>query len=116
MYFLAGALSYIVKDIGAESNAAWLPISYTLAAAVPVLFTGYLQDIFGRRNIAMISGFLVIIGSIILGTAHGFVQGVAGSSIAGAGAGVAELTSLAGYTSLPIEVTMCVNRPFANLD
>lgn len=65
-----------------------------MAATAP--FSGYLEDLLGRRNIAMSGAALLCIGCLILGTAQGFAQAVAGLAIAGAGAGVGELTSLAG--------------------
>ena len=99
LYFCAGALSYISADVGGGSAGSWLPISYTLAAAVPIPFCGYLQDIFGRRVIALGAALLVIIGAIIMGTAHSFSQGVAGMALSGAGAGIAELSALAGYVT-----------------
>ena len=96
LYFAAGSLAYIVKEIGGVAASSWLPISYTLAAAVPIPFCGYLQDIFGRRPIALGATAALIVGSIIMGTAHSFAQGVVGMTICGAGAGIAELSVLAG--------------------
>lgn len=96
LYFSAGGLSYIVADIGGSSRSSWLPVAYTLSAAIPIPFTGYLQDIFGRRPIALAATVLVIIGAIIMGTAHSFGQGVAGMAFSGMGAGIAELSALAG--------------------
>lgn len=43
---------------------------------------------------------LLCAGCAILGTAHSFAQGVAGMAVAGAGAGIGELTGLAGYVCL----------------
>ena len=40
---------------------------------------------------------LLCVGCVVVGTAHHFGQAVAGMSIAGAGAGIGELTGLAGY-------------------
>jgi hypothetical protein len=39
---------------------------------------------------------LLCLGCVVLGTAHSFGQGVAGMAISGAGAGIGELTGLAG--------------------
>lgn len=97
LYFSAGGLNYIVADIGGTATSSWLPVAYTLSAAIPIPFTGYLQDIFGRRPIALASTVLVIIGAIIMGTAHSFGQGVVGMVFCGAGAGIAELSALAGF-------------------
>ena len=97
LYFAAGGLSYIVEDIGGVSASSWLPVAYTLSAAIPIPFSGYLQDIFGRRPIALAAIVTVIVGAIIVGTAHTFGQGVTGMALCGAGAGIAELSALAGY-------------------
>lgn len=111
LYFCAGALSYIAADVGGVSAGSWLPVSYTLAAAVPIPFCGYLQDIFGRRFIALGATLTVIIGAIVMGTAHTFAQGVAGMALSGAGAGIAELSALAGYVPLSAATT---RTDFAN--
>ncbi len=47
LYFAAGGLSYVIADIGGGSTSSWLPVAYTLAAAIPIPFTGYL--LFIRR-------------------------------------------------------------------
>jgi hypothetical protein len=39
------------------------------------------------------------VGCVVVGTAHSFGPAVAGMAIAGAGAGIGELTGLAGYVS-----------------
>lgn len=55
-----------------------------------------MQDLFGKRYIALIGGLCLCIGCAILGTAHNFGQGVVGTALAGIGAGIGELTGLAG--------------------
>lgn len=117
LYFVGGALSYIQEDLGATAHGSWLPVSNTLAyvyliasgfntianvsiritAVAP--FVGYLQDLFGRREITLIGSIIIMVGIVLVGTAHGFAQAVAGMAIAGVGAGICELTSLAGYVS-----------------
>ncbi|KAH0829251.1 putative major facilitator superfamily transporter [Fonsecaea pedrosoi] len=100
LYFCAGGTSYIIEDIGGSTTSSWLPVAYTLSAAIPIPFTGYLQDIFGRRPIALASTVLVIVGSIIMGTAHSFGQAVVAMTLCGIGAGIAELSALAGITEV----------------
>ena len=58
-----------------------------------------MQDLFGKRYIAILGAILICVGIIVLGTAHTFGQGVTGMAFAGAGAGIGELTGLAGYAS-----------------
>lgn len=60
-------------------------------------FVGYLQDLFGRREITLIGSIIIMVGVVLVGTAHGFAQGVSGMALAGIGAGICELTALAGY-------------------
>jgi MFS family permease len=96
LYFSAGGLSYIVADIGGVSTSSWLPVSYTLAAAISIPLCGHLQDIFGRRPLALAAIATTVVGAIVMGTAHTFGQGVTTMAVCEAGAGVAELSALAG--------------------
>lgn len=79
LYFVGGSLSYISADIGGASAMSWLPISNTLALASVSPFVGYLSDLFGRRNITLVGSVVLMIGITVVGTAHSFAQGVAGS-------------------------------------
>lgn len=97
MFFIVGPLEYIAADLTGVGNlTSWIPISYTLAAATPVPFAGYMQDIFGRRWVTLGAVMVSIVGAIVIGTAHTFSQIVAGSALAGFGAGIAELGAIAG--------------------
>lgn len=69
----------------------------TLAIASVAPFCGYLQDLFGRRYITLAGGVTILVGIILVGTAHSFGQAVTGMGFAGAGAAIGELTALAGY-------------------
>jgi MFS family permease len=94
---MGGSLSYVAADVGGASKSSWLPVSNTLAIAAVAPFSGYLQDLIGRRNITLVGGLILIVGIILVGTAHRFGQAVTGMTLAGAGAGIAELTALAGW-------------------
>ena len=96
LYNVGGCLSYIAADLNATSLEGWLPVSNILAVAAVAPFTGYLEDLLGRRTIAIGGALALCIGCIIFGTAHSFAQAVVGLSVAGAGAAVGELTALAG--------------------
>lgn len=48
------------------------------------------------RYIALFGAMLLCIGCVVLGTAHQLGQALAGMALAGAGAGIGELTGLAG--------------------
>lgn len=93
---MGGSLQFIVPDLHAADSAVWLPVANTLAIAAVAPYTGYLQDLFGKRYIALFGALAICVGIILVGTAHTFGQGVTGMAIAGAGAGIGELTGLAG--------------------
>ena len=69
-----------------------------LAAVAP--FSGYLQDLVGRRNITLGGGLFLIVGIIVLATAKSFGAAVVAMGLAGAGAAIGELTALAGTAEL----------------
>ncbi|GIZ38100.1 hypothetical protein CKM354_000152400 [Cercospora kikuchii] len=104
LYFTGGTLSFIAKDLGAADIIGWLPVANTLAIAAVCPFVGYLQDLFGKRYIALFGAMLLCIGCIVLGTAHQLGQALAGMALAGAGAGIGELTGLAGLAeTVPVK-------------
>ena len=98
LYFAGGMLSYMADDLGGKalSASAWLPVVNTLVLAAIAPFSGYLTDIFGRRTITLGGSMAIMTGMAVVGSAHSFAQGVAGMGIAGAGAGIGELTALSG--------------------
>jgi MFS family permease len=96
LYFVGGSLTFIVKDLGTSVGTGWLPTANTLAIAAVAPFVGYMQDLSGKRYIALFGAMLLCLGCVVLGTAHHFGQAVAGMAIAGAGAGIGELTGPAG--------------------
>jgi MFS family permease len=100
LYFTGGSLSFIAADIGGATASAWLPVSYALALAAVAPFSGYLQDLVGRRNITLAGGLVLCVGIVVLATAKQFSSGVVGMALAGAGAAIGELTALAGYVVL----------------
>ncbi|KIW87484.1 uncharacterized protein Z519_11807 [Cladophialophora bantiana CBS 173.52] len=100
LYFVGeGSLSYIAADLGTVSTG-WLPVSNSLALAAVCPFCGYLQDMFGKRNISILGSVLIMVGVLITATAKTFAQGVVGMTIAGGGAAIGELTALAGTAEL----------------
>ena len=107
LYFTGGMLSYMAADIGGKAltQSSWFPVCNTLAVASVAPFSGYLQDIFGRRNITLVGSILIMAGCAIVGTAHSFGQTIVGMTLAGAGAGIGELTALAGFVTLLFTLT-----------
>ena len=96
LFFVGGTLSFIAADIGGAVVEAWMPISYSLVLAAVAPFCGYLQDLFGRRNITLAGGVVLCVGIIVVATAHSVGQAIAGMAVAGGGAAIGELTALAG--------------------
>lgn len=96
LYFVGGSMKFIVADIGGANKISWLPVSNTLAVAATCPFSGYLQDLMGRRYITLLGCGLLVLGIGLVGGAHELPQAIAGMALAGAGAGIGELTALAG--------------------
>jgi MFS family permease len=98
LYFVGGCLSFIAADIGGTNASiiGWLPTANTLAIAAVCPFVGYLDDLVGKRYITLFGALLLIIGCILVGTAQTFGPAITGMAFAGAGAGIGELTGLAG--------------------
>jgi MFS family permease len=90
LYFIGASLSFVTADIGGTDKAAWLPVANTLALGATAPFVGYMQDLIGRRYIALLGCLLLIVGVVIFGTAHEFGQAVTGMAISGMGGGIGE--------------------------
>jgi len=90
-------MKFIVADIGGADVINWLPVAATLAIAATCPFMGYLQDLMGRRNITLVGCSLLLTGTGLVGGARNFGMAVTGMALGGVGAGICELTALAGY-------------------
>lgn len=93
---MGGSLSYVIEDIGGSGLESWLPVANTLAIGATAPFVGYMQDLVGRRYIALLGCILLIVGAVLVGTAHEIYRAIGGMALAGVGAGIGELTALAG--------------------
>ena len=102
LYFVGGSLGYIEADLGTAGRSSWLPVANTLTITAVAPFVGYLQDLLGRRTITLVGSIIIMVGIALIGSAHSFGQAVAGMAISGAGAGICELTALAGYINATI--------------
>jgi MFS family permease len=87
--------SYIYSDIGGVDRWTWFVLGNLFALGAVCPFVGSLSDLFGRRYVALFGAFLLVLGNIVTSTAHTMNTFIAGMAIAGAGAGINELTSLA---------------------
>jgi MFS family permease len=93
-------LAYTVADIGGATSFAWVAISYTLALAAIAPFAGAISDFIGRRYVALLGCTLVMVGMVIVGTAHRMPVAIGGMSLVGTGAGLSEVIGTAGVAEL----------------
>lgn len=83
---IGNIMSQISHDLnGTTTQTEWIGNAYSLAACVVQLPISNMSDIFGRRNAFMASLALVLIGSIVCGTAQNMPALIAGRAIQGAG-------------------------------
>ncbi|KAL6721933.1 hypothetical protein ACLMJK_001038 [Lecanora helva] len=95
LYIYGGIPPLIYRDIGGADRWTWFVIGNLLALAAVCPFVGSMSDLMGRRYVAIMGASLIIIGVIVASTAHSMNIFIAGMAIAGAGAGINELTALA---------------------
>jgi MFS family permease len=66
---IAAALPAITKDLGGSSNQAfWSGTAFLLASTITQPLYGTFSEIFGRRNLLIISLFWFLLGSILCST------------------------------------------------
>ncbi|MCJ1278699.1 hypothetical protein MMC21_006516 [Puttea exsequens] len=95
VYIFGGIPPLIYRDIGGTDRWTWFILANLLALAAVCPFVGSLSDLMGRRYVAIMGASLIILGMIVASTAHSMNALIAGMAIAGAGAGINELTALA---------------------
>ncbi|PGH03813.1 hypothetical protein AJ80_08626 [Polytolypa hystricis UAMH7299] len=100
VYLFGGVPPYIYRDIGGTDRWVWFVLANLLALAGVCPFVGSLSDLIGRRYVAIIGATLICIGMIVCSTAKTMNVFIGGMAIAGAGAGVAELTALAATSEM----------------
>ncbi|KAH8725112.1 major facilitator superfamily domain-containing protein [Phaeosphaeriaceae sp. PMI808] len=100
LYFTGGSLGFIEEDLGLARGSAWLPTANILAIAAACPYAGYLQDLFGKRYIALFGSLCICIGCALVGSGHNFAQVFAGMAMSGVGAAISELTGLAGLAEI----------------
>ena len=100
LYMIGGSLSYVEASLNAGGRGGWLPVANTLAITAVAPFTGYLQDLVGRRQITLVGSVTICVGIALVASAKVFGQAVVGMAFAGAGAGICELTALAGLSDI----------------
>ncbi|KAL4936737.1 hypothetical protein BDV06DRAFT_227604 [Aspergillus oleicola] len=95
VYLFGGIPPVIYGDIGGVDRWVWFVLANLLALAGVCPFVGSLSDLIGRRYVALVGATLVTVGTIVCSTANDMNTFIAGMGVAGAGAGVNELTALA---------------------
>lgn len=96
LYFTGGSLAFIGADLNITRGIVWLPTANILAIAATCPYAGYLQDLFGKRYIALFGSFSICLGCALVGSAQTFGQAIVGMALSGVGAAIGELTGLAG--------------------
>ncbi|PGH14634.1 hypothetical protein AJ79_02969 [Helicocarpus griseus UAMH5409] len=100
VYLFGGIPPYIYSDIGGADRWVWFVLANLLALAGVCPFVGSLSDLIGRRWVAIIGASLICIGMIVCSTAKTMNIFICGMAVAGAGAGVNELTALAATSEM----------------
>lgn len=59
-----------------------------------------MSDFLGRRHAALLGSCLVVVGMIVVGTAHQINVAIGGMAISGVGAGLSEVIGTAGIAEL----------------
>lgn len=72
---------------GSAIETFWAGTSFLLASSTFQPFIGALSDVFGRRELLLLSIFLFALGTLVACLSHGFAQFLAGRTIQGVGGG-----------------------------
>ena len=100
VYLFGGVVPEIYGDIGGVDRWIWMIVGNLIALAAVAPFTGAISDLIGRRYVAIVGSILIIVGMCVSSPAKNMNNMIAGMTIAGAGAGINELTAIAGTAEL----------------
>ncbi|KAF2497804.1 putative major facilitator superfamily transporter [Lophium mytilinum] len=100
LFFISGSLTFLQASIKNPQTQGWSTTSYGVALAAVTPFSGYLQDLIGRRYVVLLGSLLICIGLAVIGSSHRFLQLIFGCVITGIGAGITEITSTAGLAEV----------------
>lgn len=113
VYIFGSIPPLIYRELGGVDRWTWFVLANLLALAAVCPFVGSLSDLMGRRYVAILGAILIVVGVTVASTAHSMnifigmpfptqstqepllTDIAAGMAIAGAGAGINELTALA---------------------
>ena len=101
LYLYGSVLPDIYSEIGgAGGRWLWMVIGYLIPNSALCPFVGALSDIFGRKYVAAFGQVCLLIGPIVVSTAHDINIAIGGQVISGLGAGLNELIALAGTSEI----------------
>ncbi|KAJ4393480.1 hypothetical protein N0V93_002692 [Gnomoniopsis smithogilvyi] len=83
----ASVSTEITRELDASSFQPWVVGCWSIANACSAAVAGYLSDIFGRRNIIIIGDLIVLLGTIMGGTARSIELLLLAQTLIGLGAG-----------------------------
>lgn len=81
------ALPTIVADLGGLDHLSWVVTSYILASTISAPIYGKLGDLYGRRNIVVVSVSIFLLGSALCGLAGSMSFLIAARALQGLGGG-----------------------------
>lgn len=81
-------------------QSALTAVHSTLAVAAIAPFVGYITDLLGRRWVCIGGTVCLLVSSILIAASYNFATVIAGMAIGGIGAGICELTALAGVAEI----------------
>lgn len=84
---VATALPSIVSDLGGLEHLSWVVTAYILASTVVAPLYGKLGDLFGRRNVVIVSVSVFLIGSVLCGLAQSMPFLIFARALQGIGGG-----------------------------
>nr|POE51505.1 serine/threonine-protein kinase ppk16 [Quercus suber] len=99
LYFVSAGLTVISRDLG-TSIGNWMLTANTLSVAAVCPFVGYLTDLLGRRWICAFGTVCLIVSSIVMATTDSLGAAIGAMTIGGIGAGICELTAIAGVAEI----------------
>lgn len=90
----------MVNDIQGFGIRTWVPFVHSLAFAAVAPFVGHVSDLVGRRYLALVGTIIIIVGMVVVGTAHYSSVVIIGMAIAGMGGGITGVTGVAGVLEI----------------
>jgi EmrB/QacA subfamily drug resistance transporter len=84
---VATAMPRIVGELGGLSHLSWVVTAYTLGLSVSTPLWGKIGDLYGRKNIFLISIVIFLAGSALSGMAQGMTELIGFRALQGLGAG-----------------------------